>query len=45
MGNGWDGQSVNQKKGCGDDQKNMFHGCFLLVLENRAVILSCLKVV
>ena len=44
MSYGWDCQSVDQKKGCGDDQKNTFHGCFLLVLENRTVILSCREV-
>jgi len=40
MGNGWNYQSIKEEQGCGNDEKRFFHGCFLLVLEKRTVILS-----
>jgi|SRR5271157_985607 len=40
VGDGWNGQSVNEQQSCGYYKQDAFHGGFLLVLENRAVILS-----
>jgi hypothetical protein len=37
----WNYQSVKEHHGCCNYEEDAFHGGFLLVLENRAVIFSC----